>query len=252
MFAAALSAISALLSILAYPFWSLCIFALAIIMLYELARHQGSHGGLNAPSPLSNHEGSARRSLRRPWRARSRHDGRASHTTFGRALGTTDKSHARARPGFCFLLRQRHGSSRRLRRSCVVQFDRLAQAGQDRRIDAIAGVRGGADGVVRRTRDRSLVRRSVKAAGDAIGDICGSPSGPRSGAAVANGRREQLELRSGRARGGVHEARGVGFRTARKRGRGWPRARSTVTETRACRTAAPRRAQSSSVVTWSS
>jgi hypothetical protein len=38
MFAAALSAISALLSIPAYPFWSLCIFALAIIVLYELAK----------------------------------------------------------------------------------------------------------------------------------------------------------------------------------------------------------------------
>src|SRR5206468_521963 len=38
MLAAALSAISALLSIPAYPFWSLCIFALAIIILYELAK----------------------------------------------------------------------------------------------------------------------------------------------------------------------------------------------------------------------
>ena len=38
MFAAALTAISALLSIPAYPFWSLCIFALAIIILYELAK----------------------------------------------------------------------------------------------------------------------------------------------------------------------------------------------------------------------
>ena len=36
--AASLSAISALLSIPAYPFWSLCIFALAIIILYELAK----------------------------------------------------------------------------------------------------------------------------------------------------------------------------------------------------------------------
>ncbi len=36
--AAGLSAISALLSIPAYPFWSLCIFALAIIILYELAK----------------------------------------------------------------------------------------------------------------------------------------------------------------------------------------------------------------------
>ena len=38
MFVAGLSAISALLSIPAYPFWSLCIFALAIIILYELAK----------------------------------------------------------------------------------------------------------------------------------------------------------------------------------------------------------------------
>ena len=36
--AAGLSAISALLSLPAYPFWSLCIFALAIIILYELAK----------------------------------------------------------------------------------------------------------------------------------------------------------------------------------------------------------------------
>jgi hypothetical protein len=35
--AAALSAIAALLLIPAYPFWSLCIFALAIIVLYQLA-----------------------------------------------------------------------------------------------------------------------------------------------------------------------------------------------------------------------
>ena len=37
MFAAGLNAISALLSIPAYPFWSLCIFALSIIILYQLA-----------------------------------------------------------------------------------------------------------------------------------------------------------------------------------------------------------------------
>jgi hypothetical protein len=35
--AASLSAMSALLSIPAYPLWSLCIFALAIIVLYQLA-----------------------------------------------------------------------------------------------------------------------------------------------------------------------------------------------------------------------
>ena len=38
IFAASLSAIAALLSIPAYPFWSLCIFALALIVLYELAK----------------------------------------------------------------------------------------------------------------------------------------------------------------------------------------------------------------------
>ena len=37
IFAASLSAIASLLSIPAYPLWSLCIFALAIIILYELA-----------------------------------------------------------------------------------------------------------------------------------------------------------------------------------------------------------------------
>jgi hypothetical protein len=36
--ASSLSAIASLLSIPAYPFWSLCIFALAIIVLYELAK----------------------------------------------------------------------------------------------------------------------------------------------------------------------------------------------------------------------
>lgn len=38
IFAASLSAIAALLSIPAYPFWSLCIFALALIVVYELAK----------------------------------------------------------------------------------------------------------------------------------------------------------------------------------------------------------------------
>jgi hypothetical protein len=36
--AASLSAIAALLSIPASPFWALCVFALAIIVVYELAR----------------------------------------------------------------------------------------------------------------------------------------------------------------------------------------------------------------------
>ena len=38
IFAAALASISALLSIPAYPFWSLCVFALSIVILYELAK----------------------------------------------------------------------------------------------------------------------------------------------------------------------------------------------------------------------
>jgi hypothetical protein len=38
IFAAAASAVSALLSIPAYPFWSLCIFALALVVIYELAK----------------------------------------------------------------------------------------------------------------------------------------------------------------------------------------------------------------------
>ena len=38
IFAAALASISALMSIPAYPFWSLCVFALSLIILYELAK----------------------------------------------------------------------------------------------------------------------------------------------------------------------------------------------------------------------
>lgn len=38
IFAASLSAIASLMSIPAYPFWALCIFALAVIILYELAK----------------------------------------------------------------------------------------------------------------------------------------------------------------------------------------------------------------------
>ena len=43
IFSAALSAIAALLSIPAYPFWSLCIFALALIVLYELAKPRDTY-----------------------------------------------------------------------------------------------------------------------------------------------------------------------------------------------------------------
>ena len=42
--AAALTSISALLSIPAYPFWSLCVFALAIIILYQLAKAPENYG----------------------------------------------------------------------------------------------------------------------------------------------------------------------------------------------------------------
>ncbi len=44
IFAAASSAIAALLSIDAYPFWSLAVFALAIIVLYQLARPSSGQG----------------------------------------------------------------------------------------------------------------------------------------------------------------------------------------------------------------
>jgi hypothetical protein len=42
--AAALTSISALLSIPAYPFWSLCVFALAIIIIYQLAKAPENYG----------------------------------------------------------------------------------------------------------------------------------------------------------------------------------------------------------------
>jgi hypothetical protein len=44
IFASAASAIAALLSISAYPFWSLSVFALAIIVLYQLARPSSGQG----------------------------------------------------------------------------------------------------------------------------------------------------------------------------------------------------------------
>jgi hypothetical protein len=46
IFAAGASAIAALLSIPAYPFWSLCIFALAVITLYELATRTEARAGV--------------------------------------------------------------------------------------------------------------------------------------------------------------------------------------------------------------
>jgi hypothetical protein len=44
IFAAALASISALLSIPSYPFWSLCVFALSLIILYELAKSPDRSG----------------------------------------------------------------------------------------------------------------------------------------------------------------------------------------------------------------
>jgi len=41
IFSAGLASIAALLSIPAYPFWSLCVFALSIIIVYELAKPYG-------------------------------------------------------------------------------------------------------------------------------------------------------------------------------------------------------------------
>ena len=38
IFAAAFTSIAALLSIPAYPFWSICVFAISIIIIYELER----------------------------------------------------------------------------------------------------------------------------------------------------------------------------------------------------------------------
>jgi hypothetical protein len=44
--AASLSAIGALLSIPAYPFWSLAIFAIAIIVIHQVARYGGAGAGV--------------------------------------------------------------------------------------------------------------------------------------------------------------------------------------------------------------
>ena len=47
--AASLSAIGALLSIPAYPFWSLAVFAIDIIIIHQVAKYGG--GDLDAPRP---------------------------------------------------------------------------------------------------------------------------------------------------------------------------------------------------------
>jgi hypothetical protein len=51
IFAASLSAIGALLSIPAYPLWSLAVFALDIIIIHQVARYGGAGAEMNEPSP---------------------------------------------------------------------------------------------------------------------------------------------------------------------------------------------------------
>ena len=58
--AASLSAMAALLSIPAYPFWSLAIFAIDIIVIYQVAMY-GAAGYEDEPSPETRH--AARRDL---------------------------------------------------------------------------------------------------------------------------------------------------------------------------------------------
>ena len=58
--AASLSAVAALLSIPAYPFWSLAIFAIDIIVIYQVAMYGGA-GYEDAPTPETVH--AARRDL---------------------------------------------------------------------------------------------------------------------------------------------------------------------------------------------
>jgi hypothetical protein len=57
---ASLSAVAALLSIPAYPFWSLAVFAIDIIVIYQVAMYGGA-GYEDAPSPETRH--AARRDL---------------------------------------------------------------------------------------------------------------------------------------------------------------------------------------------
>jgi hypothetical protein len=52
--AASLSAVAALLSIPAYPFWSLAIFAIDIIVIYQVAMYGGA-GYEDEPSPATRH-----------------------------------------------------------------------------------------------------------------------------------------------------------------------------------------------------
>ena len=50
IFAASLSAIAALLAIPAYPFWSLAIFALSIVIIHQISAHGTKGRGAGAPS----------------------------------------------------------------------------------------------------------------------------------------------------------------------------------------------------------
>ena len=50
IFAAALAAIAALLAIPAYPFWSLAIFALSIVIIHQISAHGTQGRGSGAPS----------------------------------------------------------------------------------------------------------------------------------------------------------------------------------------------------------
>ena len=49
IFVASLSAIGALLSIPAYPFWSLAIFAIDVLIIYGLAAYGGQRGAVTSP-----------------------------------------------------------------------------------------------------------------------------------------------------------------------------------------------------------
>jgi hypothetical protein len=57
--AASLSAVGALLSIPAYPFWSLAIFAISIIVIHQVATH-GAEGAGGVSSPPRTPAGTAR------------------------------------------------------------------------------------------------------------------------------------------------------------------------------------------------
>lgn len=59
--AASLSAIGALLSIPAYPFWSLAVFALDIIIIHQVAKYGGAGAGAEMKEPSPERVAAARR-----------------------------------------------------------------------------------------------------------------------------------------------------------------------------------------------